>query len=129
MIGKVDILSITETKFSESFPSNLFSINSFPQPVRLDRNRNGDGIINMLGKIYLQKNLNSLACLTWYRENFCRSITAQKMKFSIKDFFSKCDKIRSFLRIWSHLLKEFLMGNFISYALCTVISPIGNKPI
>ena len=26
-------------------------------------------------------------------------ITAQKMKFSIKDFFSKCDQIRSFLRI------------------------------
>ena len=27
--------------------------------------------------------------------------TAQKIKFSIKDFFSKCDEIRSFLRIWS----------------------------
>ena len=26
-------------------------------------------------------------------------ITAQKMKFSIKDFLSKCDQIRSFLRI------------------------------
>ena len=32
-------------------------------------------------------------------------ITAQKMKFSIKNFFSKCDQIRCFLRIWSHLLK------------------------
>ena len=32
--------------------------------------------------------------------------TAQKMKFSIKDF-SKCDQVRSFLRIWSHLLKKF----------------------
>ena len=28
--------------------------------------------------------------------------TAQKMKFSIKNFFSKYDQIRSFLRIWSH---------------------------
>ena len=35
------------------------------------------------------------------------------MKFSIKYFFSKCDQIRSFLRIWSHLLKKFLMENFI----------------
>ena len=26
-------------------------------------------------------------------------ITAQKMKFSIKDFFSKCDQIRRFLQI------------------------------
>ena len=39
--------------------------------------------------------------------------TAQKMKFSIKDFFSKFDQIRSLLRIWSHLLKKSLMGNFI----------------
>ena len=29
------------------------------------------------------------------------SDTAQKMKFSMKDFFSKCDQIRSFLRIFS----------------------------
>ena len=28
--------------------------------------------------------------------------TAQKMKISIQDIFSKCDQIRSFLRIWSH---------------------------
>ena len=38
--------------------------------------------------------------------------TAQKMKFSIKDFFSKCDQIRSFLRIWPHLLRKSLMENF-----------------
>ena len=35
------------------------------------------------------------------------------MKFSIKDFFSKCDQIRSFMRILSHLLKKSLMENFI----------------
>ena len=39
------------------------------------------------------------------------------MKFSIKDFFGKCDQIRSFLWIWSHLLKKSLMDNFI---LCSV---------
>ena len=39
--------------------------------------------------------------------------TTQKMKFSIKDFFSKCDQILSFLRIWSHLLKKSLMENLI----------------
>ena len=35
------------------------------------------------------------------------------MKFSIKDFLSKCDQIRSFLRICSGLLKNSLMENFI----------------
>ena len=44
-------------------------------------------------------------------------ITAQKMKFSIKDFFSKCDQIRSLLRIWSNLLKKSLMENFIFCAV------------
>ena len=39
------------------------------------------------------------------------------MKFSIKDFFSKCNQIRSFLRIWSHLLKKSLMENFIFSAV------------
>ena len=37
--------------------------------------------------------------------------TAQKMKFCIKDFFIKCDKICCFLRIWSYLLKKSLMEN------------------
>ena len=39
--------------------------------------------------------------------------TAQKMKFSIEDFFSKCDQICKKLRVWSHLLEKSLMGNFI----------------
>ena len=32
---------------------------------------------------------------------------------SIKDIFSKYDKIRRKLRIWSHLLKKYLMEIFI----------------
>ena len=44
--------------------------------------------------------------------------TAQKMKSSIKDFFSKYDQIRRKLRIWSHLLKKSIMENFI----CVVIA-------
>ena len=43
--------------------------------------------------------------------------TAQKMTFSIKDLFSKCDRIRRKLRIWSHLLKKSLMKNFIFCAV------------
>ena len=36
------------------------------------------------------------------------------MKFSIKNFFSKCDQ---FVQIWSRLLKKSLMENFIFCAL------------
>ena len=31
------------------------------------------------------------------------------MKFSITGFFSKCDQVRNFLRIWPYLLKKSLM--------------------
>ena len=44
-------------------------------------------------------------------------ISVQKVKFFIKDFFSKCDQIRRKLRIWSHLLRKSLMENFI--CLCS----------
>ena len=41
------------------------------------------------------------------------TFTAQETKFLIKDFSSKCDQIRSFLRVWSHLLEKSIMENFI----------------
>ena len=44
------------------------------------------------------------------------------MKFM--DFLSKCDQIRSFLRIWSHLLKKFFMENFI---FCTVLAQAASR--
>ena len=42
-----------------------------------------------------------------------RIFNAQNLNFSIKDFFSKCDQIRSFLLIWSNLLKKSLMEYLI----------------
>ena len=37
----------------------------------------------------------------------------QKMKFSIRNFFCKCNQICRFQRIWSHLLKKSFTENFI----------------
>ena len=45
------------------------------------------------------------------------SLPEQKMKFSIRDFFSECDQIRNFLQIWSHLLKKYLMEKFCALYL------------
>ena len=47
------------------------------------------------------------------RRHHLNKHTAQKTKFSIKDFFSKCDQICNFCVFCSHLLKKSLMANFI----------------
>ena len=47
-------------------------------------------------------------------------VTTQKMKFSFKNFFGKCDQILS----CSHLLKIFLMENFI---FLRSVSTLNNK--
>ena len=47
--------------------------------------------------------------------------TAQKMKISIKDFFSKYDQIRIFLRICLHVLNKSLIENLI---FCAVLSQL-----
>ena len=50
-------------------------------------------------------------------KNCDSNVTTQKIKFFIKDFFSKCDQIHRKLRIWSHLLKKSLMEKFIFCAV------------
>ena len=42
------------------------------------------------------------------------------MKFSTKDFSSKCDQIRWKLQVWSHLLKKSLIEVFIFSSVRTV---------
>ena len=44
------------------------------------------------------------------------------LRFSIKDFFSKCDQVHSFLRIWSHLLEKSLVENFIFCAMLIILN-------
>ena len=90
---------------------------------------------SVFGKIgalcFLEISVLRLALLPYYRRKWVANLkliiidfwlttlgcTAQKMKFSIEDFFSKCDQIRNFLRISSHLLKRSFMENFIFSAV------------
>ena len=62
----------------------------------------------------------SLTRIFLYEDRICVSaqIYSTKIKFFIKNFFSKCDQICRFRRIWSHLLKKYSLENFI---FCAVI--------
>ena len=57
------------------------------------------------------------ASFCWLWDYWLENLTAPKMKFPIKDFFSKCDQIRRKLWIWWHLLKKSLMEKFIFCAV------------
>ena len=62
-----------------------------------------------------------------YIEN-SSTLTAQKIKFSIKAFFSKCKQIRNFLRIWPHLLRKSFMENIIFCAVTPSLLSLRHTP-
>ena len=56
------------------------------------------------GKLYFL--CNDVDSTQTYKYVLNGSLTAQNIKFSMKDFFSKCDQIHCLLWIWSHLMKK-----------------------
>ena len=54
--------------------------------------------------------------------------TLQKMKFSVKGFFSKCDQIRSFLWILSQILKKSYMKTLF-FVQCYILVKVKNIQI
>ena len=80
-------------------------------PIRTSKWRSANWLINYMSQFLAQWEL--IVCkallIIWLESKHI--ITAQKMKFPIKDFFSKRDQI------WSHLLKKSLMENFIFCAV------------
>ena len=50
IVGKVDLLLISETKIDDTFPSSQFQISGFSAPFRLDRTQNGGGIMLYVGE-------------------------------------------------------------------------------
>ena len=52
--NKLDILTIQETKLDASFPPGQFLIDGYTEPYRLDRNRNGGGVM-----VYVREDIPS----------------------------------------------------------------------
>ena len=66
-------------------------------------------------RINMTSNINKLITISsWQNQDNLH----KKMKFSMKDFSSKCDQIHRKHVIWTHLLEKSLMENFI---FCAVI--------
>ena len=93
----------------------VHSIQPFPYLSLLIVKITGVSIIFLLVRLLTLNNF--WATFRNKRRQTWRETTTQKMKFSIKDFFSKYDQIRCFLRIWSYLRRKSLMENFIFCAV------------
>ena len=52
--GNIDIFMISETKLDETFPVAQFYLQGFSNPCRIDRNRNGGGIM-----LYIREDMPS----------------------------------------------------------------------
>ena len=78
-------------------------------------------LLDKLPNLCIQKLFTQI--FEWSLTNFVR-ITAQKMKFSVKDFFSKCDQIRrktSFFVQWFTLVKRPALLMF-PFKLCDIFN-------
>ena len=65
---------------------------------------------------FFNKTIHKPCCTCWIQISWI-NFTAQKIKFYIQDFFSKCDQIPKKRRIWSHLLKKSLIENIVFCAV------------
>ena len=59
-----------------------------------------------------------LLSIWFYDLSIISHVTVQKMKLSMKDYFSKYDQISRKLRIWSHLLMKSIIKNFVFCVAC-----------
>ena len=119
-LSKLNSLCVNFTEWK--IPENLIKLKCTEVIVRSSSLKK---CFEMLRKIHIKKQLffskGAESLVTLVKRNVILETVvldnAQKMRFSIKDYFSKCDQIRRKLRIWSYLLKKSLMENFIFCAL------------
>ena len=89
----------------------------------INRKNNKTTSTDILQSLLVQGNLShmvSRVALPNWSEKYpsCKHTSLhKKWSFPLRISFSKCDQIRSNLRIWSHLLKKSIMENFIFCAV------------
>ena len=93
--GHVDILIVVETKLDSTYPTSQFLIDGYSKPYRLDRNRNGGGIL-----IYVREDIPTKQL---FKHNF------------------PCDIEGMFIEINLRKTKWLLLGTYHPLARKTVI--------
>ena len=100
---RVDILLVSETKIDESFPEGRFFIDGYREPVRLDRNKNGGGLLFFIHDDLECKEIKSHK-LPKKTEGIFLKLTIRNTKWLIMGGYNpKKENIKSFL---GHVGKE-----------------------
>ena len=119
MTGMFDILVITETKLDNTFPVSQFHIDESSMPYRLDRNRNGGGVIVYVREDVPSK-LLSKHCFKDDIEGLFVELNFRKSKWLLggiyhppsqpdQYFFGSLDKT---LDVYCNYEKVILVGDF-----------------
>ena len=95
IIGQhIDILTIQQTKLDSSFPTQQFTLPGYSKPYRLDRNREGGGVL-----IYVREDIPSKLL---NKHNFTRNVEGMFVEINLRktkilimyDVNSKLSKVK-----------------------------------
>ena len=104
----VDILLISETKLNDTFPSGKFFIEGYKEPIRLDRNKNGGGLLFFIRDDLDSKEIKSHK-LPKKVEGIFIKLTIRNTKWLIMGGYNPDKKdIKTFLNHVSKELDKFL---------------------
>ena len=104
----VDILLVSETKLDDTFPDGQFFIEGYKEPVRLDRNKNGGGLLFFIHDDLNSKEIKSHK-LTKKTEGIFIKLTIRNTKWLIFGGYNPDKKnIKNFLDCVGKELDRFL---------------------
>ena len=104
----VDILLVSETKIDDSYPEGRFFIEGYKEPIRLDRNKNGGGLLFFVHDDLECKEIKSHK-LTKKTEGIFLKLTIRNTKWLIMGGYNpKKENIKNFLDQVGKELDRFL---------------------
>ena len=99
----LDIFMVTETKLDDSFPVSQFNVEGFSMPFRLDRNKNGGGIILYIRSYIVASKLTSFT--------FSNDVEAFFIEINLKDYkWMICCSYNSYRTFVSNHLDHIAKG-------------------
>ena len=80
----IDILVLTETKLDDTFPTAQFLVKGFSEPCRLDRNKNGGGVM-----IYIYEEIPNKLLVNMFFHMICKVCLLNSILGNINGYFLK----------------------------------------